>query len=107
MPNKPSTLGELRDSQYPDFSVKEELERNLIQKLKTGEPLFPLIHGFDDTVIPQMVNALLSHHDIVFLGEKGQAKSRLMRTLVQFLDEEIPIVKGCEINDHPYHPICS
>ncbi len=107
MPNKSSTLGELRESQYPDFSVKEELERNLINKLKTGEPLFPLIHGFDETVIPQMVNALLSHHDIVFLGEKGQAKSRLMRSLVQFLDEEIPIVKGCEINDHPYHPICS
>src|SRR6185369_70614 len=107
MASKPSTLGELKASRYPDQTVKEELERNLLKKLKTGEPLFPLIHGFDDTVVPQMVNALLSHHDIVFLGEKGQAKSRLMRSLVQFLDEEIPIVRGCEIHDHPYHPICA
>ncbi len=107
MSAKPSTLGALKASSYPDLSVKEELERNLIRTLKTGKPLFPLIHGFDETVIPQMVNALLSHHDIVFLGEKGQAKSRLMRSLIQFLDEEIPIVKGCEIHDHPYHPICA
>jgi magnesium chelatase subunit I len=107
MTPKPSTLGGLKAAHYPDQTVKEELERNLLKKLKTGEPLFPLIHGFDDTVVPQMVNALLSHHDIVFLGEKGQAKSRLMRSLVQFLDEEIPIVRGCEIHDHPYHPICA
>jgi magnesium chelatase subunit I len=107
MPSKPTNLKELRASDYPDRSVKEELEKNLIARLKTSQPLFPHIHGFEETVLPQMVNALLSHHDIVFLGEKGQAKSRLMRSLVQFLDEEIPVVKGCEIHDHPYHPICA
>src|SRR5579885_3562178 len=102
----PATLGELKASHYPDFTVKEELERNLLEKLRSGQPLFPQIHGFEETVLPQLSNALLAHHDIVLLGEKGQAKSRLMRSLVQFLDEEIPIVKGCEIHDHPYHPIC-
>ena len=106
MPSKASTLGELKGSQYPDLTVKEELEKNLLKKLKAGEPLFPNIHGFEETVVPQLINALLSHHDIVLLGEKGQAKSRLMRSIVQFLDEEIPVVKGCEIHDHPYHPIC-
>jgi magnesium chelatase subunit I len=107
MSSKPSTLGELKTSQYPDITVKEELERNLLKKLRSGEPLFGQIHGFEETVLPQLINAILSHHDIVLLGEKGQAKSRIMRSLVQFLDEEIPIVKGCEIHDHPYHPICS
>jgi magnesium chelatase subunit I len=107
MPSKPATLGELKASGYPDRSVKEELEGNLLAQLKTGNPLFHNIHGFEETVLPQLINALLSHHDIVFLGEKGQAKSRLMRALSQFLDEEIPIVKGCEIHDHPYHPICA
>ena len=107
MSSKPTTLAELKASQYPDFTVKEELERNILKQLRSGEPLFPQIHGFDETVIPQLTNAVLSHHDIVLLGEKGQAKSRLMRSLVRFLDEEIPIVKGCEIHDHPYHPICA
>ena len=107
MSTKPSNLKELKASGYGDFTVKEELERNLLKKLKTGQPLFPKIHGFDETVIPQLTNAILSHHDIVFLGEKGQAKSRLMRSLIQFLDEEIPVVRGCEIHDHPYHPICA
>src|SRR5579859_1400813 len=99
MPSQAKTLGELKASQYPDFTVKEELERNLLKKIKAGGPLFPQIHGFEETVVPQMTNALLSHHDIVFLGEKGQAKSRLMRSLTQFLDEQIPVVKGCEIHD--------
>ncbi len=107
MSSKASTLGQLKASHYPDVTVKAELEKNLLKKLKAGEILFPHIHGFEETVVPQLTNALLSHHDIVFLGEKGQAKSRLMRSLTQFLDEEIPIVKGCEIHDHPYHPICS
>lgn len=107
MSSKPSTLGELKAARYPDFTVKQELERNLIKKIQSGENLFPQIKGFEETVLPQLTNALLSHHDIVLLGEKGQAKSRLMRSLVQFLDEEIPIVKGCEIHDHPYHPICA
>ncbi len=107
MSSKPSTLGELRAAQYPDFTVKEELERNVLRMLRSSQPLFPQIHGFEETVIPQLTNAVLSYHDIVLLGEKGQAKSRLMRSLVKFLDEEIPIVKGCEIHDHPYHPICA
>ncbi len=106
MSAKPMTLGELRASGYADLTVKQELEKNLLKKLKTGEPLFTKVHGFEETVVPQLTNALLSHHDIVLLGEKGQAKSRLMRSIVQFLDEEIPVVKGCEIHDHPYHPIC-
>ncbi len=107
MSSQPATLGELKASRYPDFTVKEELERNLLKKLRSGQPLFPQIHGFDETVLPQLSNALLAHHDIVLLGEKGQAKSRIMRSLIQFLDEQIPIVKGCEIHDHPYHPICA
>lgn len=107
MPSKPINLKELRASGYADRTVKEEIEQNLLAKLKKGEPLFPGIHGFEETVVPQLINAVLSHHDIVLLGEKGQAKSRLMRSLVNFLDEEIPIVKGCEIHDHPYHPICA
>lgn len=107
MASKPTNLKELRASGYGDFTVKEELERNILKQLRSGQPLFPQIHGFDETVIPQLTNAVLSHHDIVLLGEKGQAKSRLMRSLIRFLDEEIPIVKGCEIHDHPYHPICA
>ena len=107
MPLKPMNLKELRASGYGDFTVKEELERNLLKKIRSGGPLFPQIHGFEETVLPQLTNALLSHHDIVLLGEKGQAKSRIMRSLMQFLDEEMPIVKGCEIHDHPYHPICA
>ena len=107
MPSKPTNLKELRASGYADFSVKEELERNVLKQLRSGEPLFPQIHGFEETVVPQLTNAVLSHHDIVLLGEKGQAKSRLMRSLVRFLDEEMPIVRGCEIHDHPYHPICA
>jgi magnesium chelatase subunit I len=107
MSTQPKTLGELKASGYPDLTVKQELEKNLLKKLRTGEPLFSKVHGFEETVIPQLTNALLSHHDIVLLGEKGQAKSRLMRSIVQFLDEEIPVVTGCEIHDHPYHPICA
>ena len=103
--NQPRTLGELKASGYVDRTVKEEIELNLLKKLKAGETLFPGVHGYEETVQPQLVNALLSHHDIVLLGEKGQAKSRLMRSLVEFLDESLPIVKGSEVNDHPYHPI--
>jgi len=107
MPPLASTLGQLKAAGYRDKTIKEELEHNLLKHLKTGKPLFADIHGYEETVIPQVINALLSHHDMVFLGEKGQAKSRLMRSLAQFLDEQIPIVKGCEIHDHPYHPICA
>jgi magnesium chelatase subunit I len=103
--NRPTTLGALRASHYPDITVKEEMRRNLIRLLKRGETLFPGIVGYDKTVIPQLVNAVLSQHDFILLGLRGQAKTRILRSLVQFLDEEIPIVAETETNDHPYHPV--
>ncbi len=103
---KPRTVGELRRSGYRVISVKEELRKNLIEKVRRGEELFPGIIGFDDTVIPQVENAILSGQDIILLGERGQAKTRLIRSLVNLLDPEIPIIAGCEINDNPYAPIC-
>ena len=103
---KPSTIRELRRSRYKVLPVREELRKNLVAKLKNREELFPGIVGFDDTVIPQLENAILAGQDIVLLGERGQAKSRLIRHLVSLLDEEIPVIAGCEINDNPYKPIC-
>ena len=103
---KPRTIGELRSSRYKVLPVREELRKNLVAKLKKGEPLFPGIIGFDDTVIPQLTNALLANQDIVILGERGQAKSRLIRQMVNLLDENVPVVAGCEVNDNPYAPIC-
>jgi len=99
------TLGELRDSGYKVQPVKQEMRRNLIEKLRKGEELFPGILGFEDTVIPQLENAILSGQDIIFLGERGQAKSRLIRSLVNLLDNEIPIIAGSEVNDNPFAPI--
>lgn len=104
---RPCTLGELRATGYHTVSVKAEMERNLHCKLRTNEEIFPGIQGYEDTVIPQIVNAVLAHHDMVFLGEKGQAKSRLMRSLSSLLDEEVPYVEGCEIHDDPYSPLCA
>src|SRR5450631_2435281 len=108
---KPRTLGELRN--IPDFdagtasiSVKNELRRNLLRAIEKKEPLFPGVHGYEDTVIPQIVNALLSRHNFILLGLRGQAKSRILRGLAQLLDAEIPVVVGCEINDDPLKPIC-
>jgi magnesium chelatase subunit I len=86
-------------------SVKDEMRRNLISKLQTDEPLFPDILGYEDTVVPQIQNAILSRHDMLFLGLRGQAKTRMLRQLVHLLDDELPIIAGSEINDHPYHPI--
>ena len=103
---KPRTISELRRSGYEPVPVKVEMERNLIRAMEAGEELFPGIIGYDYTVIPQIVNAILSHHDMVFLGEKGQAKTRIMRALVRFLDDYIPAITGCEINDNPLEPIC-
>jgi magnesium chelatase subunit I len=103
---KPSTIAELKRSEYRVLSVKEELRKNLIQKIRLGEELFPGIIGYDDTVIPQIENAILAGQDIIVLGERGQAKSRLIRGLVNLLDEETPVIAGCEINDSPYHPVC-
>ena len=103
---KPRTIEQLRQSGYSPLPVKAEMERNLIAAMNAGEELFPGIIGYDLTVVPQVVNAILSHHDMVFLGEKGQAKTRMMRALTRFLDHEIPAIAGCEINDNPFDPIC-
>ncbi len=108
---RPRTLGELRRSPYDDphlrnRSVRDELRQNLLAGLKAHEPLFPGIIGYDDSVIPQLVNALLGRHHLILLGLRGQAKSRILRSLVTLLDEEIPVVEGCEIHDNPYAPIC-
>jgi len=100
------TLGELRDSGHEQRSVKAEIRDNLLARLASGEPAFPGILGFDDTVLPEVERALLAGHDLVLLGERGQGKTRLIRTLVGLLDEWTPIVAGCEINDHPYSPVC-
>src|SRR5438874_77231 len=104
--DRATTLGELKASGYRSRSVKEELRRNLIRRLEADEPKFEGIVGFEDTVVPQVENALLSGQDIIFLGERGQAKTRLARTLPQLLDDYLPIVAGCEINDDPFKPIC-
>jgi len=109
--SKPRTLGELK--RIPDFdpsgacrSVKNELRRNLLRSIEKGETLFPGVHGYEDTVVPQIANALLSHHNFILLGLRGQAKSRILRGLVNLLDPEMPVVAGCEINDDPFKPIC-
>ncbi len=101
------TLGDLR--QRPGArsrSVKQEVRDNLVRKLQSGETLFPGIIGYEDTVIPQLVNAILSRHNFILLGLRGQAKSRILRGLIDLLDEQIPVVPGCEIHDDPLHPIC-
>jgi magnesium chelatase subunit I len=103
---KPATIADLRASGHVRETVKHELRRNLLASLRSGKELFTGIVGYDDTVIPQICNAIISGHDLILLGERGQAKSRIMRSLVNLLDEEIPVVAGCEINDHPYAPVC-
>src|ERR1051326_4112209 len=103
---RPRTIGELRESGYRLLPVKEELRKNLIHKIRRGEELFPGIIGYENTVIPQVENAILSEQDIIFLGERGQAKTRIARSLTNLLDEEVPIISGCEINDNPFAPIC-
>ncbi|MGI9623733.1 MAG: sigma 54-interacting transcriptional regulator [Acidimicrobiales bacterium] len=102
--SRPSTLGELKSSGWESQSVKEELRSNAVELIRSGADLFPGVQGYDDTVIPQVENALLAGHDIIFLGERGQAKTRMMRALVDVLDEYLPVVAGSEINDDPYHP---
>ena len=100
------TIGELKSSGYKPISIRDEMRRNLISKLKSRKCIFPGVVGYDDTVIPQIENAIISGQDMIFLGERGQAKSRIMRALVYLLDEEIPVVDGCEINDDPLVPLC-
>src|ERR1700720_3580796 len=111
MTTKPATLGELR--KLPGYapgtarrSVKDELRANILQKLEASEPLFPGIHGYEETVLPQIANALLARHNFILLGLRGQAKSRILRGLIDFLDKEIPYITGCEIHDDPLVPLC-
>jgi len=105
MPDRPTTLGALRASGWESRPVKEEVRRNAIECIKAGEALFPNVLGYEDTVLPQLENALLAGHDVIFLGERGQAKTRMIRSLTGLLDEWMPIVAGSEINDDPYHPV--
>ena len=103
---QPRTLGELERSGYRSRPVRDELRGNLLARIARGERILPGIVGFDDTVIPELENAILSGHHIVFLGERGQAKSRIIRALTELLDAEIPVVEGCALNDDPLAPIC-
>jgi magnesium chelatase subunit I len=103
---EPATVGQLRASGHRSRTTKEELRANLQHRLSTGEIAFPGIVGFDDSVLPELETALLAGHDLVLLGERGQGKTRLMRTLVALLDEWSPEVAGCEIHDDPYAPVC-
>ena len=105
MTNHPSTLGALRASGWQSRPVKAELRRNAIVRIRAGEPLFPTVLGYEHTVLPQLENAILAGHDVIFLGERGQAKTRMIRSLTSLLDEWMPIVAGSEINDDPYTPI--
>src|SRR5947199_6115739 len=109
--NHPRTLGELRKSPFSEQrlrtrKVKDELRDNLMAKIRSGETIFPGIVGYDDTVVPQIVNAVLSRHNFILLGLRGQAKSRILRALAGLLDAQMPYVAGCEIHDNPYAPIC-
>ena len=103
---KAKNIGKLREAGYHVSSVKEEMRRNMIQRIKKKEELLPGIVGYEESVIPQLENAILSGQDIIFLGERGQAKSRIIRSLVNLLDETVPVIDGCEINDSPFDPIC-
>ena len=100
------TIGELRASGYRVLPVRVEMRNNLITKIKAEEIVFPGIIGFEDTVIPQLENAILAGQDVILLGERGQAKSRVIRSLVNLLDDYIPLIAECEINAHPYSSVC-
>jgi magnesium chelatase subunit I len=106
-PPPDTTVGRLRQEGHVHRSVKAELRRNLLGRMRSGDDRFPGIVGFDGTVLPHLERALLAGHDIVLLGERGQGKTRLIRTLSGLLDEWTPVVAGCEINDHPYAPVCT
>src|SRR5260221_3374850 len=105
MSSRPATLGQLRESGWTSVPVKEEVRRNAAARIAAGEPLVPRLLGYEETVPPQLENALLAGHDVIFLGERGQAKTRMIRGLVGLLDEWLPIVAGSEINDDPYEPV--
>ncbi len=103
--SRPATLGQLRESGWQSVPVKEEVRRNVAARIAAGKPVVTGVVGYDDTVLPQLENALLAGHDTIFLGERGQAKTRIIRSLVELLDEWMPVVAGSEINDDPYHPV--
>src|SRR5688572_30938613 len=105
MASKPATLGDLRRSGYKTKPVKLELRDNLIARVRSGQPLFPGIVGYGDSVVPALMNAILGRHNFILLGLRGQAKSRILRQLVELLDQEIPTLAGSEINDDPLAPI--
>src|SRR5215471_7973156 len=109
--NLSQTFGELKKSSFSEERlstrrVKDELRDNLIARLRSGKPIFPGIVGYEDTVVPQIINAILSRHNFILLGLRGQAKSRILRALTSLLDPHLPYVAGCEIHDNPYAPIC-
>ena len=104
---RPATLGDLKASGHLYRTVKQEIRENLLTRMRAGQNRFPGIVGFDQTVLPHMERALLAGHDIILLGERGQGKTRLIRTLGELLDEWTPVITGCEINDHPYAPACA
>jgi magnesium chelatase subunit I len=103
--SRPATLGQLRESGWTSVPVKEEVRRNVAARIVAGKPIVDGVVGYDDTVLPQLENALLAGHDTIFLGERGQAKTRIIRSLVELLDEWMPVVAGSEINDDPYNPV--
>src|ERR671931_2313046 len=109
---QPTTLGDLKRTEWAsparrERTVKDEMRENLICLLENGSPLFPGIVGYEETVLPQLVNAILSKHNFILLGLRGQAKSRILRGLVELLDEQIPVVPGGEIHDDPLAPLCA
>src|SRR5881409_901213 len=109
--SKPTTLGELSQTEWASparigRAVKDEMRENLVCLLENGSPLFPGIVGYEDTVIPQLINAILSRHNFILLGLRGQAKSRILRALTTLLDPQMPYIAACEIHDNPYSPIC-
>src|ERR1700722_16359840 len=105
MTSRPASLGQLREAGWESVPVREEVRRTAAARIASGKPLVDGVLGYDDTVLPQLENALLACHDIIFLGERGQAKTRLIRSLTNLLDEWLPVVAGSEILDDPYHPI--
>ncbi|MEX2279960.1 MAG: AAA family ATPase [Acidimicrobiia bacterium] len=107
MGSQPSTIAELRSSGWTDRGVKEEIRQNLLARMRAGGELFPGIVGYDDTVLPALERAILAGHDMIILGERGQAKTRLIRRLVDLLDDQLPVIDSCEINDSPYAPVCA
>ncbi len=105
MTSRPATIGQLRVSGWESLPVKEEVRRNAARRIASGQPIVDGILGYEETVLPQLENALLAGHDVIFLGERGQAKTRIIRSLTGLLDEWIPCVAGSEILDDPYRPV--